>query len=68
MNRTSRLESDNLAISCGFQEMPAWSIDPLSPELLRKDSVTLGTAWQTMNFSVQDGLSPVGNMTSISGS
>ena len=68
MNQTWRLESTKLATSCGFQEMPAWSIDPQSLELLRRDQVTLGTGWQTMNSLVQGGSNHASNIHSISGS
>jgi len=46
---------------CGLQEMPYWSIDPQKVELLRRDQVTLGTEWQTMNSSQNVGLNRIGN-------
>ena len=68
MNQTWRLESTKLATSCGFQEMPAWSIDPQSLELLRRDKVTLGTGWQTMNSLTKGGSSRVSSILYTSGS
>jgi len=47
----SHLGLKNMAISFGFQEMPHWSINRQSLELLRRDEVTLGIGWQTMNSS-----------------
>ena len=68
MNRIYRLESENLATSCGFQEMPHWSTDLQNQGHLRNDSVILGTGWQTMNFSRQDGLNHAGNTVSTNNS
>lgn len=61
MSRTWRLDSRSLEESCGFQEMPGWSIDQVEEAHLRKDAVTLGTGWKTMNVSQRDGLSRIGN-------
>jgi len=56
VNRIYHSESDKLATTCGFQEMPNWSINPVDLEHLRKDSQTLGTVWKTMNASPENGL------------
>lgn len=56
--------SERKDTSFGFHEMPAWSIDPVSRELIRNDSSSV-TAWKTMSCSRQDGLSLQSDTRSI---
>lgn len=65
MNRIYRSESDELATSCGFAEMPGWNIALQQQELLKNVAGILPIVWPITNYSADDGLPPAGNIVSI---
>ena len=68
MSQIYRSESDALALSCGFQEMPYWSIAPADLEPLKSVKPMPGTVLPTITSLPQDGLPLAGNTQSIGGS